>query len=89
MPWKPFVANVFVPFCICTGDIRELIFRYVYSLAGVRKPVDRLWLSENTPAAIQKALAAMKPAQAYDALAQAAQARAQADCFIEKGCCSL
>jgi len=60
----------------------ELIFRYIYTLAGVKKPVDRLWLSENTPSAIQKALAAMKPAKAYDALAKAAQARAQADWLV-------
>lgn len=60
----------------------ELIFRYIYRMAKVKIPVDRLWLSENTVPAIRTALAAMKPAQAYDALAQAAQARAQADWLV-------
>lgn len=67
----------------CDGDREgELIFRYVYHVSGVKKPVDRLWLSENTPSAIRTALAAMKPASAYDALAKAAQARAQADWLV-------
>lgn len=60
----------------------ELIGRYIYHAAQVHKPVDRLWLSENTPTAIRKALASMKPASAYDHLATAAQARAQADWLV-------
>jgi len=60
----------------------ELIGRYIYHAAQVRTPVDRLWLSENTPTAIRQALASMKPASAYDHLAQAAQARAQADWLV-------
>ena len=70
---------------VCATDADregELIFRYIYTLAHVKKPVDRLWLSENTPAAIKKALAVMQPARAYDDLAKAAQARAQADWLI-------
>lgn len=48
---------------ICATDADregELIFRYIYRLAGLHKPVERLWLSENTPQAIQSALAANK-----------------------------
>lgn len=60
----------------------ELIFRYIYRLAGVQKPVDRLWLSENTPEAIRRAFERMKPASAYDALASAAESRAQADWLV-------
>ena len=60
----------------------ELIFRYIYRMAKVKTPVDRLWLSENTAPAIRTALATTKPAQTYDALAQAAQARAQADWLV-------
>lgn len=70
---------------ICATDADregELIFRYIYRLAGLQTPVDRLWLSENTPQAIQSALAAMKPLSAYKALAQAAEARAQADWLV-------
>lgn len=69
--------------CATDGDREgELIFRYIYRLAGIQKPVQRLWLSENTAAAIQKALAAMKPDSAYDALARAAEARSQADWLV-------
>ncbi|SMC06879.1 DNA topoisomerase-3 [Sulfobacillus thermosulfidooxidans DSM 9293] len=70
---------------ICATDADregELIFRYIYRLAGLHKPVERLWLSENTPQAIQSALAAMKPLSAFNALAQAAEARAQADWLV-------
>ncbi|NMP22638.1 type IA DNA topoisomerase [Sulfobacillus harzensis] len=67
----------------CDSDREgESIFRLIHSLSGVKKPVDRLWLSENTPAAIRKALASMKPAKAYDDLAKAALARAQADWLV-------
>ena len=70
---------------ICATDADregELIFRYIYRLSGSVKPVDRLWLSENTPQAIQKALANLKPATAYDALGQAAECRSQADWLV-------
>ena len=69
--------------CATDGDREgELIFRYIYRLADVQKPVDRLWLSETTPTAIQQALHHMKPLAAYDALAHAAEARAQADWLV-------
>ncbi len=60
----------------------ELIFRYIYRLSRASKPVQRLWLSENTPAAIQKALASMKPLSAYKNLGDAAEARSQADWLV-------
>ncbi len=60
----------------------ELIFRYIYRLSGSHKPVQRLWLSENTPSAIQRALAAMKPLSAYENLGNAAEARSQADWLV-------
>lgn len=60
----------------------ELIGRYLLAYAQVKKPTNRLWLSENTAAAIRQALAVMKPAKAYDSLAKAAQARAQADWLV-------
>ncbi|NMP24420.1 DNA topoisomerase [Sulfobacillus harzensis] len=67
----------------CDSDREgESIFRLIHSLSGVKKPVDRLWLSENTPSAIRKALASMKPAKDYDDLAKAALARAQADWLV-------
>ncbi len=60
----------------------EYIIRTVLALTGVQKPVDRLWLSENTPTAIRKALETMKPSTSYDHLAHAAEARAQADWLV-------
>lgn len=60
----------------------ELIFRYLYRMSRSHKRVDRLWLSENTPTAIRTALAALKPQADYDALAQAAEARSQADWLV-------
>lgn len=62
--------------------VGEEIFRNIYHLAHISTPVDRLWLSENTPAAIRQALESMKPYAAYDALAEAAQARSQADWLV-------
>lgn len=70
---------------VCATDADregELIFRYIYRLAGINIPVKRLWLSENTAQAIQSALQAMKPSSAYDALARAAEARSQADWLV-------
>ncbi len=60
----------------------ELIFRYIYRLSESRKPVQRLWLSENTPTAIKKAFASMKPLSAYEKLGNAAESRSQADWLV-------
>lgn len=70
---------------ICATDADregEIIFRYIYRYSTCTKPVKRLWLSENTPAAIQTALKSMKPLSAYDDLAAAAEARSQADWLV-------
>ncbi len=60
----------------------ELIARWILRHLHATQPVARLWLSENTPAAIRDALAHLKPARAYDGLAAAAEARAQADWLV-------
>lgn len=60
----------------------QYIFATIASVAGLSKPVDRLWLSENTPTAIRKALANMKPNTAYDNLTRAAATRSQADWLV-------
>ncbi len=60
----------------------QYIFATIASVAGLSQPVDRLWLSENTPTAIRKALANMKPNTAYDNLTAAAAARSQADWLV-------
>lgn len=64
------------------GREGEAIFRYIYHLAGCRLPHRRLWLSENTPAAIRMALARLESGMRYDFLFAAAQARARADWLV-------
>ncbi len=60
----------------------ELIARWILRHLQARQPVRRLWLSETTPAAIRHALSTLQPASAYEALGQAAEARAQADWLV-------
>jgi len=64
------------------GREGEAIFRYIYYLAGCRKPHKRLWLSENTPEAIQRALTRLESGTRYDSLFASAQARARADWLV-------
>jgi len=65
-----------------SGREGELIFRYIYNQAGCRKPVDRLWISSMTDAAIKEGFANMKPASAYDGLYESARCRSEADWLI-------
>lgn len=70
---------------ICATDAGregELIFRYIYSLSGCKKPFMRLWLSETTPAAVKKGFANLRPGNEFDRLGHAARARSQADWLI-------
>ena len=65
-----------------SGREGELIFRYIYHQAGCRKPVDRLWISSMTDAAIKEGFASMKPSSAYDGLYESARCRSEADWLI-------
>ncbi|RKT44962.1 type IA DNA topoisomerase [Thiocapsa rosea] len=70
---------------VCATDAGregEHIFRLVYQHARCRKPFDRLWISSLTDEAIREGFRALRPGQAYDYLADAARARAQADWLI-------
>ena len=70
---------------VCATDAGregELIFRYIYEAAGCTKQVSRLWVSSLTPEAIRKGLDTIKPASAYDALADAARGRSRADWLV-------
>lgn len=70
---------------ICATDAGregELIFRYIYSLSGCKKPFMRLWLSETTPAAVKKGFASLRPGTEFDRLGHAARARSQADWLV-------
>jgi DNA topoisomerase-3 len=70
---------------ICATDAGregELIFRLIAEHARCRKPVQRLWISSLTDAAIRAGLQQLRDGHDYDALAAAARARAQADWLI-------
>ncbi len=64
------------------GREGELIFRYVYELAGCRLPIRRLWISSMTDEAIKHGFATLKPGTQYDALAAAARCRSEADWLV-------
>src|SRR5436190_20913940 len=61
------------------GREGELIFRYVYELAGSRLPIRRLWISSMTDEAIREGFAGLRPGAQYDPLADAARCRSEAD----------
>ena len=64
------------------GREGELIFRFVYQMAGCTKPVKRLWISSMEDAAIQEGFANLCPDSDYDALYQSALCRAKADWLV-------
>ena len=64
------------------GREGELIFRYVWELAGGKLPVERLWLSSLTDQAVKLAFAHLKPASQYDNLGAAARCRSEADWLV-------
>lgn len=68
--------------CCDAGREGELIFRYVYELAGCRKPFRRLWVSSMTDEAIRDAWARLRPGADFDALADAARSRSEADWLV-------
>lgn len=65
------------------GREGELIFRFVYQMAGCTKPVKRLWISSMEDAAIREGFANLRPDSDYDALYQSALCRAKADWLVE------
>lgn len=70
---------------ICATDAGregELIFRYLYRMAGCTKPFRRLWISSMTDEAIREGFAAIKPGSAYDSLYESARCRSEADWLV-------
>lgn len=70
---------------ICATDSAregELIFRYIYELADCKKPVERLWISSMTDAAIRQGFENLKPSACYDALYESARCRSVADWLV-------
>src|SRR5215212_8075319 len=64
------------------GREGELIFAYVYDLAPVHKPVQRLWLSSMTKTAIREAFERLRPGEELHSLEEAARSRSEADWLV-------
>ena len=64
------------------GREGELIFAWTYEKANARKPVERLWLSSMTTAAIKNALGDLRPRDQFARLEQAARSRSEADWIV-------
>jgi len=65
-----------------SGREGELIFRYIYQMAGCQKPFERLWISSMTDEAIRAGFDSLKPGAAYDALYESARCRSEADWLV-------
>ena len=65
-----------------SGREGELIFRYIYHMAGCRKPFERLWISSMTDEAIRAGFDSLKPGAYYDALYESAKCRSEADWLV-------
>ncbi|MCR4622409.1 MAG: DNA topoisomerase 3 [Clostridiales bacterium] len=65
-----------------SGREGELIFRYIYLMAGCTKSFDRLWISSMTDAAIKAGFDSLKPSKEYDALYASARCRSEADWLV-------
>ena len=64
------------------GREGELIFRFVYDVAGCKKPMRRLWISSMEESAIKAGFASLKDGKEYDLLYSSALCRAKADWII-------
>ncbi len=64
------------------GREGELIFAYLYEKAKADKPVKRLWLNSMTNAAMKDALGALRPAEEFARLEEAARSRSEADWIV-------
>ena len=70
---------------VCATDAGregELIFRFVYQMAGCEKPFKRLWISSMEDSAIKDGFAHLKTGTDYDPLYQSALCRAKADWLV-------
>ncbi|MDR1906914.1 MAG: DNA topoisomerase 3 [Puniceicoccales bacterium] len=64
------------------GREGELIFTYIYELAGCKKTVQRLWLSSMTQEAIREGFRSLRPSSEMQNLQSAARCRSEADWLI-------
>ena len=65
-----------------SGREGELIFRYIYSMAGCKKPCKRLWISSMTDKAIKDGFDSLKDIAEYDNLYFSAKCRSEADWLV-------
>jgi DNA topoisomerase-3 len=64
------------------GREGELIFAWTFEKANADKPVERLWLSSMTTAAIRQALDDLRPREDFARLEEAARSRSEADWIV-------
>jgi DNA topoisomerase III len=64
------------------GREGELIFAYIYETSGVDKPVERLWISSLTKAAIKEGFEQLRPGEQLRQLEAAARSRSEADWLV-------
>jgi DNA topoisomerase-3 len=64
------------------GREGELIFAYLFEKARSKKPVQRLWLSSMTKAAMERAFAELRPASEFATLEAAARSRSESDWIV-------
>jgi DNA topoisomerase-3 len=64
------------------GREGELIYRFVYQMAGCDKPFSRLWIQSMEESAIKKGFATLRDGRDYDPLYHSALCRAKADWLI-------
>ena len=64
------------------GREGELIFRYLVKLAGVKKPVKRLWLQSMTAESIRDAFNHLRPEEEMVPLSKAAVCRSESDWLV-------
>ena len=64
------------------GREGELIFAWTFEKANAKKPVERLWLSSMTTAAIKQALGDLRPSGDFARLEEAARSRSEADWIV-------
>jgi DNA topoisomerase-3 len=64
------------------GREGELIFRYIMRHAGVKKPIERLWLQSMTPASIREGFEQLRKDKDMLPLADAAVCRSESDWLV-------
>ncbi|MDO5398000.1 MAG: DNA topoisomerase 3 [bacterium] len=64
------------------GREGELIFRFVYSMAGCKKPFKRLWISSLENSAIREGFQNLRDGSEYDNLYRSGLCRAKADWLV-------